>query len=324
MVFESRISQLNRLWSEVTWQMQRMRDNPGCADQEYDNLLDEQDPGMSFNLTYLPDLKFTASAAPRRPRMAIFREQGINGQVEMAAAFERVGFESVDVHMTDLLSGRVNLDGFAGIVACGGFSYGDVLGAGSGWAKSVLFNERLREMFMRFFARPDTFTLGVCNGCQMMSQLKDIIPGAATWPAFTRNRSEQFEARYVTVEIQPSPSVLLQGMEASRMPVPVAHGEGFADFRQTGSIREAEQNQLVAMRYVDSYGRATERYPFNPNGSPEGITALTTLDGRATIMMPHPERNFRSLQMSYRPANMFTGEAGPWLRLFENARRFVK
>jgi phosphoribosylformylglycinamidine synthase len=324
MVFESRISKLNRLWSEVTWQMQRMRDNPGCADQEYDNLLDEQDPGMSFNLTYLPDLKFTASAAPRRPRMAIFREQGINGQVEMAAAFERVGFESVDVHMTDLLSGRVNLDGFAGIVACGGFSYGDVLGAGSGWAKSVLFNERLREMFMRFFARPDTFTLGVCNGCQMMSQLKDIIPGAATWPAFTRNRSEQFEARYVTVEIQPSPSVLLQGMEASRMPVPVAHGEGFADFRQTGSIREAEQNQLVAMRYVDSYGRATERYPFNPNGSPEGITALTTLDGRATIMMPHPERNFRSLQMSYRPANMFTGEAGPWLRLFENARRFVK
>jgi phosphoribosylformylglycinamidine synthase len=241
----------------------------------------------------------------------------------MAAAFDRAGFECVDVHMTDLLSGRTNLDGFAGLVACGGFSYGDVLGAGSGWAKSVLYNEGLKAMFARFFERPETFALGVCNGCQMLSQLKRIIPGADDWPEFTRNRSEQFEARYVTVEILPSPSILFKGMEGSRLGIPAAHGEGFANFARTGSLEAAQRGQLVTVRYVDNRGRPTERYPFNPNGSAGGITGLTTADGRVSIMMPHPERAFRSVQMSYRPAGLFEGEEGPWLRMFQNARAFV-
>jgi phosphoribosylformylglycinamidine synthase len=256
--------------------------------------------------------------------MAILREQGINGQVEMAAAFDRAGFECVDVHMTDLLSGRVTLDAFAGFAACGGFSYGDVLGAGSGWAKSILYNEALKEMFARFFARPDTFALGVCNGCQMMAQLKGIIPGAEHWPVFARNRSEQFEARYVTVEVLPSPSVLLRGMEGSRLPIPVAHGEGMTDFRAMGSLEALTRGGLTALRYVDHAGRPAERYPLNPNGSPDGLTGMTTRDGRVTIMMPHPERLFRSVQMSYRPRGRFEGEVGPWLRLFQNARAFVK
>jgi phosphoribosylformylglycinamidine synthase len=248
----------------------------------------------------------------------------VNGQVEMAAAFDRAGFESVDVHMTDLLGGRVTLDDFCGLVACGGFSYGDVLGAGSGWAKSALFNENLREMFHRFFMRPETFALGVCNGCQMMAQLKGIIPGAGHWPAFTRNRSEQFEARYVTVEILPSPSILFRGMEGSRVGVPVAHGEGFANFAATGSREAAERAGLVSARFVDNRGQPTERYPLNPNGSPGGITAVTTPDGRVTVMMPHPERAFRSAQLSWRPNGYCDGEAGPWLRMFQNARAFVR
>jgi phosphoribosylformylglycinamidine synthase len=255
--------------------------------------------------------------------MAILREQGINGQVEMAAAFDRAGFECVDVHMTDLLSGRQRLDAFAGLVACGGFSYGDVLGAGSGWAKSVLFNPALKESFARFFARPGTFALGVCNGCQMMSQLKGIIPGAESWPEFTRNRSEQFEARYVTVEVAPSPSVLLRGMEGSRLPVPVAHGEGLAEFGEPAALANAARHRLVALQFVDNRGHPTERYPLNPNGSTQGITGVTTPDGRVTIMMPHPERLFRSVQMSYRPPGQFEGEDGPWMRMFRNARAFV-
>jgi phosphoribosylformylglycinamidine synthase len=240
----------------------------------------------------------------------------------MAAAFDRAGFESVDVHMTDLLAGRADLAQFAGLVACGGFSYGDVLGAGSGWAKSILFNPRLRDMFAAFFARNGTFALGVCNGCQMVSQLKAIIPGADHWPAFTRNRCEQFEARYVTVEVLPSPSVLLAGMAGSRLGIPVAHGEGLANFALAGSLEDSVRQGLVTMRFVDNRGLPAERYPLNPNGSPGGLTGLTTRDGRVTIMMPHPERAFRRLQLSYAPPD-WQWEEGPWLRLFQNARSFV-
>jgi len=316
------VTKLTRTWSELTYRMQVLRDNPECAKQEFDNILDENDPGMNFKVTYNPDEQFKINTALTKPRMAILREQGINGQLEMGAAFKRAGFESVDVHMTDLLSGRVNLKDFKGIVACGGFSYGDVLGAGSGWAKSILYNGSLKEMFATFFARKDSFALGVCNGCQMMSQLKGIIPGAEHWPEFTKNKSEQFEARYVTVEILNSPSILFKGMEGARVPIPVAHGEGFANFANTGSYDALAASDLIAVRYVDNYGNPTERYPFNPNGSRDGLTALTTTDGRVTIMMPHPERLFRSVQMSYRPRDLFTGEAGPWQKMFMNAAKF--
>jgi len=254
----------------------------------------------------------------------VLREQGVNSHVEMAYAFTEAGFQAFDVHMTDLLSARIDLADFAGLVACGGFSYGDVLGAGSGWAKSILFNNRLRDMFSAFFSRPETFTLGVCNGCQMVSQLKSIIPGAEAWPVFTRNRSEQFEARYVEVEVMRSPSVLFRGMEASLIGIAVAHGEGFANFSQQGSLDTVNEQNLATLRYVDGRGRPTMRYPQNPNGSIGGLTGLTTTDGRVTVMMPHPERGFRSLQLSYRPAAYCEGEAGPWMRLFENARTFVQ
>jgi len=319
-VFSENITGLNRMWAELTYRMQERRDNPLCAKEEYDSILDESDPGMSLKLSY--DVSRPFNIGGKRPGMAVLREQGINGHVEMAAAFDKAGFEATDVHMTDLLSGRVNLDDFAGLVACGGFSYGDVLGAGSGWAKSILFNEKLKEMFARFFHRTNTVALGICNGCQMMAQLKDIIPGAAHWPEFTRNKSERFEARYVTVEVLSSPSVMLKGMEGSRIGIPVAHGEGFANFSRTGSKESALKNGLVSLRYVDNTGRPSERYPFNPNGSPQGITGLTTTNGRVTIMMPHPERAFRSIQMSWKPERM-TGEEGPWLRFFQNAREFI-
>lgn len=317
------LTDLLRTWSTLTYKMQSLRDNPTCAKQEYDNLLDEKDPGMNFKLTYDPDKNFTINTALKKPRMAILREQGINGQLEMAAVFDRAGFESVDVHMTDLLNGKTDLKDFKGLVACGGFSYGDVLGAGSGWAKSVLFNESLKEMFTKFFERKDSFALGICNGCQMMSQLKGIIPGAEHWPMFTRNMSKQFEARYVTLEVLDSPSIFFNGMQGSFIPIPVAHGEGFADFSRTGSFDKIIKGGLACARYVDNYHKATERYPYNPNGSKDGLTALTTTDGRVTIMMPHPERLFRSVQMSYRPHDLFTSEAGPWMRFFHNARQWV-
>ena len=308
------------MWSELTYRMQARRDNPACAREEYDNILDQSDPGMSFRLSY--GIRKSRTVRGPRPRVAVLREQGVNGHVEMAAAFDAAGFESVDVHMTDLLSGRVGLETFAGLVACGGFSYGDVLGAGSGWAKSILFNQKLKEGFATFFGRKDTFTLGVCNGCQMVAQLKDVIPGAEHWPEFTRNRSERFEARYVTVEVVPSPSVLLKGMEGSRIGIPVAHGEGFADFSRTGLSAGLVRGRLVTLRYVNNRGKPTERYPFNPNGSAGGVTGLTTLDGRVTIMMPHPERAFRSLQLSYGTQRL-NAEEGPWLKLFQNARAFT-
>jgi phosphoribosylformylglycinamidine synthase len=327
-VLATDITSIRRAWSETTYRMQALRDNPVAVKEEYDNALDETDPGLTFRLTYDPDE--TVGRAPRarrggrgatalpKPRMAILREQGVNGHIEMAAAFALAGFESVDVHMTDLLAGRVDLADFKGLVACGGFSYGDVLGAGSGWARSILFNPRLKAMFKKFFHRKDTFSLGVCNGCQMLSQLKDIIPGASHWPAFRRNTSEQFEARFCTLEVLESPSIFFKGMAGSRIPVAVAHGEGRAVFAAGDDAKKAN----AALRYVDGRGNATERYPWNPNGSAGGFTAFTTKDGRATIMMPHPERGFRSAQLSYK-GGLFNGEAGPWMRMFRNAYAFA-
>ncbi|MFZ5502849.1 MAG: phosphoribosylformylglycinamidine synthase [Pseudomonadota bacterium] len=310
---------LQRIWSETTYQMQKLRDNPDCAQQEFDRLLDVADPGLHVELTY--DLnENTAPALLRgRPKIAILREQGVNGHIEMAAAFDRAGFAAVDVHMSDVISGRVKLADFKGVAACGGFSYGDVLGAGEGWAKSILFNPRARDEFEAFFKRDDTFALGVCNGCQMMSNLHDIIPGAQYWAHFSRNQSEQFEARFVMVEVQESPSILFDGMAGSRMPVVVAHGEGYADFGDAAKLAAAQP--LVSLRYVDNYGKPTETYPLNPNGSPQGITGLTTPDGRFSIMMPHPERVFRAVQNSWHPSDW--QENGAWLRMFQNARKWV-
>ena len=310
---------LQRIWSETTCQMQKLRDNPDCARQEFDRLLDAADPGLHAKLTYDLNAKAAPSLLRTRPRLAILREQGVNGQVEMAAAFDRAGFAAVDVHMSDIISGRVSLRDFKGVAACGGFSYGDVLGAGEGWAKSILFNARARDEFEAFFKRKDTFALGVCNGCQMMSKLHQIIPGAESWAHFARNRSEQFEARFVMVEVQPSPSILFDGMAGSRMPIVVSHGEGYADFGDDKRLRAAQK--LVALRYVDHRGDATETYPLNPNGSPQGITGLTTPNGRFTIMMPHPERVFRAVQNSWHPYGW--QENGAWLKMFQNARKWV-
>jgi len=315
---ESRIT-LHRFWAETSYQMQSLRDNPDCAQQEFDALLDENDSGLYADLSFDADEHVAAPfiLSGVRPKVAILREQGVNGQIEMAASFDHAGFTAIDVHMSDVLEGRVNLADFKGLVACGGFSYGDVLGAGRGWASTILHNDKARQQFSDFFQRDDTFALGVCNGCQMLSQLKELIPGSEHWPRFERNISEQFEARFSLVEIVESPSVLLQDMAGSVMPIAVAHGEGRADFSETGSQADA----LVAMRYVDHDGKATESYPQNPNGSSEGITSLTTTDGRVTIMMPHPERVTRTVQHSWHPDGW--GKEGPWLRLFHNARKWV-
>ena len=318
---------LQRIWSETTYRMQVLRDNPVCAQQEFDRILDAADPGLHVKLTYDPGENMPpvrpelvdGRAVLTRPRIAILREQGVNGQVEMAAAFDRAGFAAVDVHMSDIISGRVKLADFKGFAACGGFSYGDVLGAGEGWAKSILLNPRARDEFATFFKRNDTFALGVCNGCQMMSNLHDIIPGADNWAHFSRNQSEQFEARFAMVEVQPSPSIFFSGMAGSRMPIVVAHGEGYADFSDAKRLKAAQE--LVTLRYVDNYGSPTETYPLNPNGSPQGITGLTTPDGRFSIMMPHPERVFRAVQNSWYPREW--QENGAWLRMFQNARKWV-
>jgi len=307
---------LQRLWAETTYRMQALRDNPESAREEYDRILDAGDPGLSPSLTFDPaeDVAAPLVARGARPRMAILREQGVNGQVEMAAAFDRAGFESIDVHMSDVIAGRVTLSDFKGFAACGGFSYGDVLGGGEGWAKSILFNPRARDEFAAFFGREDSFALGVCNGCQMMSALHELIPGTEAWPRFVKNRSEQFEARLALVEIPESPSLFFSGMAGSRIPVATAHGEGRALFTRGASPAEA----IVAMRFVDNRGAVTESYPYNVNGSPLGITGVTTADGRFTIVMPHPERVFRSVQMSWHPDGW--GEDGPWMRMFRNAR----
>ena len=329
-LYSENAAHLQRIWSETTYQLQQLRDNPACAQQEFDNLLDVADPGLHVKLTYDPNevpqvarVVFNPHSSVldpiSRPKIAILREQGVNGQVEMAAAFDRAGFASVDVHMSDILGGRVKLADFKGVAACGGFSYGDVLGAGEGWAKSILFNARARDEFEAFFKRDDTFALGVCNGCQMMSKLHEIIPGAEHWAHFGRNQSEQFEARFVMVEVQPSPSILFDGMAGSRMPIVVAHGEGYADFGNAAKLQAAQP--LVSLRYVDNRGNATETYPLNPNGSPQGITGLTTPDGRFSIMMPHPERVFRAVQNSWYPKEW--QENGAWLKMFQNARKWV-
>ena len=324
---------LHRMWSETTYHMQKMRDNPACAQQEYDRILDIKDPGMHQSLTF--DVANNIAApyihSGIRPKMAILREQGVNGHVEMAAAFDRAGFAAYDVHMSDIIAGRVSLSDFAGLVACGGFSYGDVLGAGEGWAKSILFNSRARDEFSAFFQREDSFALGVCNGCQMMSNLHDIIPGSEHWPHFVRNKSEQFEARVAMVEILESPSLFFNSMAGSRMPIAVAHGEGYAEFISQNAVNEAMAKKLVSMRFVNNASlsngasTATEAYPFNPNGSPQGITGLTTPNGRFSIMMPHPERVFRTVQNSWHSDIGLKNslEDSPWMRMFRNARKFI-
>jgi phosphoribosylformylglycinamidine synthase len=329
-IFEEGRAILQSLWSETSYRMAALRDNADCAKEEFDQIT-QVNPGLGVNLTF--DINEDV-AAPyinkgARPAIAVLREQGVNGHVEMAAAFDRAGFDAVDVHMSDILAGRVNLNdgkgsargGFKGLVACGGFSYGDVLGAGEGWAKTVLFNPKARDQFQSFFHRNDTFSLGVCNGCQMMSNLKGLIPGADHWPRFVRNESEQFEARFSLVGIEESPSVLFKGMAGTYMPVAVAHGEGRAEFASDEALDDCHHSGLVAMRYLDNHKQLTETYPANPNGSPLGITSVTSEDGRATIMMPHPERIFRAVNNSWAPDEW--QEDSGWMRLFRNARVFV-
>ncbi len=314
---------LQQQWSETSYRIQRLRDNVECADQEFDALLEEDNPGLNVKLSFDVNQDIAAPYIKRgvRPQVAILREQGVNGQTEMAAAFDRAGFAAVDVHMSDVLSGRISLERFKGLVACGGFSYGDVLGAGEGWAKSILFNSRAREEFSAFFERSDSFGLGICNGCQMLSNLHELVPGSESWPHFVRNRSEQFEARVAMVQVQDSPSIFLQGMAGSRLPIAIAHGEGHAEFESEEALLEADLSGTVALRYVDNHGKVTERYPANPGGSPRGITGLTTRDGRVTIMMPHPERVFRAVTNSWRPDEW--QEDGGWMRMFRNVRVWV-
>ncbi len=331
-LFKAHRADLQQTWSETSYRLQALRDNPVCAEQEF-AAIQANDPGLFAKLTFeinppqspfskggsksIPPFEKGGLGGISQPRVAILREQGVNGQIEMAAAFDRAGFTSVDVHMSDILQERVNLKDFVGLVACGGFSYGDVLGAGAGWANSILYNRHAYQEFSAFFARQDTFTLGVCNGCQMLSQLKDIIPGADHWPRFLRNKSEQFEGRVSLIEVMPSPSIFFAGMAGSIFPVPVAHGEGFAKFANDTDRTQA----LIAARFVDHHGKATEEYPLNPNGSPDGITALTTTDGRATILMPHPERVFRAVSNSWHPDDWL--EDGPTMQMFRNARKWV-
>ncbi|MBV8042086.1 phosphoribosylformylglycinamidine synthase [Pluralibacter sp.] len=320
-VFSESRTTLRVWWAETTWQMQRLRDNPECADQEHQAKAHDNDPGLNVKLTFKlnDDVAAPYIAKGARPKVAILREQGVNSHVEMAAAFYRAGFDAIDVHMSDLLAGRRGLAEFQSLVACGGFSYGDVLGAGEGWAKSILFNERVRDEFETFFHRPQTLALGVCNGCQMMSNLRELIPGSSLWPRFVRNHSDRFEARFSLVEVTQSPSLLLQGMVGSQMPVAVSHGEGRVEVRDAAHLAKLENEGLVALRYVDNFGKVTQSYPANPNGSPNGITAVTNESGRVTIMMPHPERVFRTVANSWHPENW--GEDGPWMRIFRNARK---
>ena len=318
---------LQKMWANTSYQIARLRDNPACADSEFQLLDQLSDPGMSPKLTFDPTQDIAAPYIQKnlRPKVVILREQGVNSHVEMAYAVNWAGFDSYDVHMSDLLSGKAQLTDFRGLIACGGFSYGDVLGAGEGWAKSILFNEQLRDQFSAFFNRQESFALGVCNGCQMMSNLSGIIPGAESWPKFTRNQSEQYEARLVMAEVMKSPSIFTQGMEGSQIPIAIAHGEGFANFSQQGKLESIQTQGLAALRFVDNFGNPTETYPMNPNGSPQGLTGVTTPDGRFTVMMPHPERVFRAAQMSWCPPEWLelADGASPWMRLFRNARRWA-
>jgi phosphoribosylformylglycinamidine synthase len=316
-------SEMHSIWSELTAKLQSLRDEPTCALAEHNRIKDLSDPGLHaslvFDLNQNPATQAILSGT--RPQVAILREQGVNGHMEMAAAFDRGGFRAIDVTMSDLKEGRQDLQAFKGLVACGGFSYGDVLGAGMGWAKSILFEPAMRAMFAEFFFRQDTFALGICNGCQMIAGLKELVPGAEHWPRFSENLSGQFESRVVMVEIIDSDSILFDGMQGSRMPVVVAHGEGRAEFSGEGDLNRLKETGQWALRYVDNYGHPTERFPFNPNGSPSGVAGLCAADGRVNIMMPHPERNFRTITNSWHPKDW--GEHGPWLRIFQNARAFV-
>ncbi|MFJ5451122.1 phosphoribosylformylglycinamidine synthase [Pectobacterium carotovorum] len=320
-VYQESRSTLRRWWAETSWQMQRLRDNPQCADQEHIARQDDNDPGLNVSLTFDPqeDIAAPYIAKNVRPKVAVLREQGVNSHVEMAAAFHRAGFDAIDIHMSDLLANRRNLKDFQALVACGGFSYGDVLGAGEGWAKSILFNSRVRDEFAEFFLRPQTLALGVCNGCQMMSNLRELIPGADLWPRFVRNKSDRFEARFSLVEVEKSPSLFMNDMAGSHMPIAVSHGEGQVEVRDDAHLAAIEEHGLVALRYINHYGQVAENYPANPNGSPNGITAVTSTSGRATVMMPHPERVFRTVSNSWHPEEW--GEDGPWMRMFRNARR---
>jgi len=333
-IFSAKLSDLHQVWDAVSWKICQQRDNPAGADAEHASVGAIADPGLHF---YMPNepaarmeraqpaIKTGANSAgvgapallTSRPKVAVLREQGVNSHVEMAYTFTEAGFEAFDVHMTDLQTGRAKLSDFSGVVACGGFSYGDTLGAGIGWARSITFNTLLSDQFQAFFARGDTFGLGVCNGCQMFAELADIIPGAQDWPRFTTNQSERFEARLSMVEVLQSPSLFFDGMAGSRLPIAVAHGEGFANFKYRGNADKA----IAAMRFTDNAGQATEAYPFNPNGSPGGLTAVTTADGRFTAMMPHPERVFRNIQMSW--TNQDINAHSPWMQLWRNARKWV-
>jgi phosphoribosylformylglycinamidine synthase len=323
-IFSANLHDLQQVWDSVSWKIARERDNSACADAEHAAAGLPDDPGLHVVLSPGLQQKIAVPAAAQniaiggaRPKVAILREQGVNSHVEMAWAFTQAGFEAFDVHMTDLQTGRATLADFTGLVACGGFSYGDTLGAGIGWARSITFNPRLAEEFSAFFARSNTFGLGVCNGCQMFAELARIIPGAQAWPRFTTNQSERYEARLSMVEVLPSSSLFLQDMAGSRLPIAVAHGEGFANFSQRGDAAKV----IAAMRYVDNHGQPTGRYPFNPNGSLGGLTAVTTLDGRFTAMMPHPERVFRNAQFSW--TSLPPGELSPWMQIWRNARRWV-
>jgi len=322
-VIERNRTELRTIWAETTHKMQGLRDNPACADQEHEAKKDNSDPGLNVKLSFdvNEDIAAPFINTGAKPKMAILREQGVNSHVEMAAAFDRAGFEATDIHMSDILTGQAVLEEYNGLVACGGFSYGDVLGAGEGWAKSVLFNDSTRDQFENFFKREDTFSLGVCNGCQMLSNLRELIPGAEYWPRFVRNESERFEARFSLVEVQKSDSVFFNGMEGSRMPIAVSHGEGRVEVRDNDHLNAIENSGTVALRYVDNNGNQTQQYPNNPNGSPNAITGLTTTDGRVTIMMPHPERVFRTVANSWSPEGW--GENGAWMRMFQNARKNV-
>ncbi|MEH4624328.1 phosphoribosylformylglycinamidine synthase [Phytobacter diazotrophicus] len=320
-VFRESRTTLRMWWAETTWQMQRLRDNPECADEEHQAKANDSDPGLNVKLSFdiNEDIAAPYIATGARPKVAVLREQGVNSHVEMAAAFYRAGFDAIDVHMSDLLAGRTGLEDFQALVACGGFSYGDVLGAGEGWAKSILFNNRVRDEFETFFHRPQTLALGVCNGCQMMSNLRELVPGSELWPRFVRNHSDRFEARFSLVEVTQSPSLLLQGMVGSQMPIAVSHGEGRVEVRDDAHLAQLESKGLVALRFVDNFGKVTQTYPANPNGSPNGITAVTNESGRVTLMMPHPERVFRTVSNSWHPENW--GEDSPWMRIFRNARK---
>ncbi|MDP3295375.1 MAG: phosphoribosylformylglycinamidine synthase [Nevskia sp.] len=343
-VFSNEVQTLYRNWAETSHRIASLRDNPDCTREEFDTAGDMADPGLSVRLSFEPSVApglppaglvygsaiqgtsvSALQASPRigkRPKVAVLREQGVNGQVEMAYGFHAAGFDAVDVHMSDILEGRVQLDGFAGFAAAGGFSYGDVLGAGLGWARSILFNERARDEFQRFLAKDDRFALGVCNGCQMMAALKGIVPGAEAWPAFRRNRSEQFEARWSMVELTDSRSLFFQGMAGTRMPIAIAHGEGRAEFGNAADQAALEAAGGIAMRYIDNRGRVATRYPANPNGSPAGIAAVTNADGRVTILMPHPERTIAGVSGSFWP-QACDGKT-PWFRMFQNARAFAR